>query len=115
MTRLATLRVEGSEQACLQTPAGFLPLNSRDLEKLGSRSLSGNAVLFAPLHRRPSKIWGIGLSYWEHAADLDEQTPTGEPASFMKPDSTIIRSGDLHDPRQPGARPEGVNDKAGLR
>jgi 2-keto-4-pentenoate hydratase/2-oxohepta-3-ene-1,7-dioic acid hydratase in catechol pathway len=125
--RLATLRVEGHEQACLQTPSGFLPLElinqrlgtgwptellpliaanqldglrewaasfSRDLEKLGSVSLSGDAVVFAPLYRRPRKIWGIGLNYREHAADLDEKTPTSEPASFLKPDSTIIGSGD---------------------
>jgi 2-keto-4-pentenoate hydratase/2-oxohepta-3-ene-1,7-dioic acid hydratase in catechol pathway len=45
---------------------------------------------FAPLYRKPSKIWGIGLNYKEHAADLSEKTPTTEPASFMKPDTTII-------------------------
>ncbi|MBD3307496.1 fumarylacetoacetate hydrolase [candidate division KSB3 bacterium] len=47
-------------------------------------------VQFAPLYRTPSKIWGIGLNYREHAADLSEKTPTTEPASFMKPDTTII-------------------------
>jgi 2-keto-4-pentenoate hydratase/2-oxohepta-3-ene-1,7-dioic acid hydratase in catechol pathway len=132
--RLATLSIEGNEQACLQTPAGFLPLkqindrlgtrwptemlpliaasqldglreweasHSRDLERLGSVSLSGDAVVFAPLYRRPRKIWGIGLNYREHAADLDEETPTSEPASFLKPDSTIIGSGDaIEIPRQ---------------
>lgn len=30
------------------------------------------------------KIWGIGLSYADHAADLDEIRPDN-PASFMKP------------------------------
>ncbi len=125
--RLATLRVDGAELACLQTRAGLLPLKqinerlgtgwptemlpliaadqldelrdwadsqTRDLEKLGSLSLSGDAVVFAPLYRRPRKIWGIGLNYREHAADLDEKAPTGEPASFMKPDTTIIGSGE---------------------
>ena len=47
-------------------------------------------IVFAPLYRKPSKIWGIGLNYKEHAADLSEKTPTTEPASFMKPDTTII-------------------------
>ncbi|MBM7633010.1 fumarylacetoacetate hydrolase family protein [Geomicrobium sediminis] len=47
-----------------------------------------------PLYRHPSKIWGIGLNYVEHAADLSEVAPNTEPASFMKPDTTIIGSGD---------------------
>lgn len=45
---------------------------------------------FAPPYRHPRKIWGIGLNYREHAADLDEKSPTAEPASFMKPDTSII-------------------------
>src|SRR4028118_1307033 len=44
----------------------------------------------APLYRRPRKIWGIGLNYVEHAGDLDETAPSEEPASFMRPDTTII-------------------------
>jgi 2-keto-4-pentenoate hydratase/2-oxohepta-3-ene-1,7-dioic acid hydratase in catechol pathway len=47
-------------------------------------------LVFAPLVRRPRKIWGIGLNYRAHAADLAEESPTAEPASFMKPDTTII-------------------------
>lgn len=47
-------------------------------------------VVFLPLYRHPRKIWGIGLNYKAHAEDLSEQTPTQEPASFMKPDTTII-------------------------
>ncbi|MET3505811.1 fumarylacetoacetate hydrolase family protein [Halalkalibacter oceani] len=43
-----------------------------------------------PLYRHPRKIWGIGLNYVEHAADLSEKAPNTEPASFMKPDTTII-------------------------
>ncbi|MGP4061048.1 fumarylacetoacetate hydrolase family protein [Halobacillus sp. H74] len=49
---------------------------------------------YGPLYRHPSKIWGIGLNYVDHASDLDEQAPQGEPASFMKPDTTIIGHGD---------------------
>ena len=51
-------------------------------------------AVFGPLYRHPRKIWGIGLNYREHAADLDEVSPTAEPGSFMKPDTTIIGPGD---------------------
>ncbi len=47
-------------------------------------------ICFAPLYRRPEKIWGIGLNYKAHAADLSEKLPTSEPASFMKPCTSII-------------------------
>lgn len=52
------------------------------------------AAAYAPPYRRPRKIWGIGLNYVEHAGDLSESAPSTEPASFMKPDTTIIGSGD---------------------
>ena len=51
-------------------------------------------ISFAPLYRRPRKIWGIGLNYKAHAQDLSEKAPETEPASFMKPDTTIIGHGD---------------------
>jgi 2-keto-4-pentenoate hydratase/2-oxohepta-3-ene-1,7-dioic acid hydratase in catechol pathway len=51
-------------------------------------------ISFAPLYRRPRKIWGIGLNYQAHAQDLSEKAPETEPASFMKPDTTIIGHGD---------------------
>ncbi|MBB4933358.1 2-keto-4-pentenoate hydratase/2-oxohepta-3-ene-1,7-dioic acid hydratase in catechol pathway [Lipingzhangella halophila] len=44
---------------------------------------------FEAPYRHPHKIWGIGLNYVEHAADLTESVPD-EPASFMKGDHTII-------------------------
>jgi 2-keto-4-pentenoate hydratase/2-oxohepta-3-ene-1,7-dioic acid hydratase in catechol pathway len=47
-------------------------------------------VKYAPLYRKPSKIWGIGLNYVEHAKDLSEKNPTDIPASFMKAFTTII-------------------------
>ena len=53
-----------------------------------------NQVSYAPLYRHPRKIWGIGLNYVEHAADLHEVSPNTEPASFMKPDTTIIGHGE---------------------
>jgi 2-keto-4-pentenoate hydratase/2-oxohepta-3-ene-1,7-dioic acid hydratase in catechol pathway len=52
-------------------------------------------IEFAPLYRQPRKIWGIGLNYVEHASDLSEKAPSTEPASFMKPDTTIIGPGDV--------------------
>ncbi len=51
-------------------------------------------ISFAPLFRRPRKIWGIGLNYQAHAKDLSEKAPETEPASFMKPDTTIVGHGD---------------------
>ncbi|WP_211655558.1 fumarylacetoacetate hydrolase family protein [Planococcus alpniumensis] len=50
---------------------------------------------YAPLYRHPRKIWGIGLNYAEHAADLKQVSPDTEPASFMKPDTAIIGPGDV--------------------
>jgi 2-keto-4-pentenoate hydratase/2-oxohepta-3-ene-1,7-dioic acid hydratase in catechol pathway len=49
---------------------------------------------FAPLYRHPSKIWGIGLNYVDHAGDLAEKAPTLAPASFAKFDTTIIGPGE---------------------
>lgn len=71
--------------------------NSGRDELMGS--LRGNLIPFeratvSPLYRRPRKIWGIGLNYREHAADLSEKAPETEPASFLKPDTTIIGHGD---------------------
>ncbi len=52
--------------------------------------ISEEAAVVAPLYRHPRKMWGIGLNYVEHAEDLSEVAPNTEPASFMKPDTTII-------------------------
>jgi 2-keto-4-pentenoate hydratase/2-oxohepta-3-ene-1,7-dioic acid hydratase in catechol pathway len=67
-------QTEGKEQAA-ELEAIFIPFQQ---------------VEYAPLYRHPRKIWGIGLNYVEHAADLDEKAPNTEPASFLKPDTTII-------------------------
>lgn len=61
--------------------------SSREVEKL---CIPQESVKYAPLYLRPRKIWGIGLNYKAHAEDLSENTPKSEPASFMKPDTTII-------------------------
>lgn len=46
------------------------------------------SVTFTAPYRRPHKIWGIGLNYADHAADLSEKAPD-QPASFIKGDHTI--------------------------
>lgn len=48
---------------------------------------------FTAPYRHPRLIWGIGLNYRDHAADLAEIVPE-EPASFIKGDHTIIGPGD---------------------
>jgi len=64
---------------------------SGDIESL---TVPEESVQFPPLYRGPRKIWGIGLNYKAHAEDLSEKVPTSEPASFMKPDTTITGYGD---------------------
>jgi 2-keto-4-pentenoate hydratase/2-oxohepta-3-ene-1,7-dioic acid hydratase in catechol pathway len=68
--------------------AWFTTKGKEELEVLPALSLKN--IDFAPLYRHPRKIWGIGLNYKEHASDLHEVAPNTEPASFMKPDTTII-------------------------
>jgi 2-keto-4-pentenoate hydratase/2-oxohepta-3-ene-1,7-dioic acid hydratase in catechol pathway len=65
-------------------------LSGAALDELLGRAFPASGVEHGPLYRRPRKIWGIGLNYAEHAEDLDEVSPADEPASFMRPDTTII-------------------------
>jgi 2-keto-4-pentenoate hydratase/2-oxohepta-3-ene-1,7-dioic acid hydratase in catechol pathway len=51
------------------------------------------SVTFGAPYRHPRLIWGIGLNYVDHAADLSEQVPD-EPASFIKGDHTVIGPGE---------------------
>lgn len=51
------------------------------------------SLRFGPLYRHPRMIWGIGLNYRDHAADLNAVYPD-EPASFIKGDQTVIGPGD---------------------
>lgn len=53
-----------------------------------------NQVHFTFPFNEPSKILGIGLNYRDHARDLDVATPD-EPASFMKPRTTIVGPDDV--------------------
>lgn len=76
-------------------------LSTNSKEKLFAGAIPHGQVTYGPLYRHPRKIWGIGLNYVEHASDLKEASPTQEPASFMKPDTTIIGPGDsIRLPRQ---------------
>jgi 2-keto-4-pentenoate hydratase/2-oxohepta-3-ene-1,7-dioic acid hydratase in catechol pathway len=118
--RIASPGAEQNSVACVVTPGGALPLDQLNLE-FGTRFptnlfelvagnylpelkalLEGHApaqglpvdeLAWGPPFRRPGKIWGIGLNYREHARDLDEVVPA-QPASFMKPATSIIGYGD---------------------
>ncbi len=68
----------------------FFQNNDALARKLKEGGIPKKSIQFAPLYRRPRKIWGIGLNYKAHAEDLSEKVPVSEPASFMKPDTTII-------------------------
>jgi 2-keto-4-pentenoate hydratase/2-oxohepta-3-ene-1,7-dioic acid hydratase in catechol pathway len=112
--RLCTIRLEGEETAAVVVADGVVPIKRvnahlgrawptdlltllrqglspvllRDAERTPG-AIAPWDVTFAPLYRRPRKIWGIGLNYRDHAADLAAPFPS-EPASFMKGDHTII-------------------------
>ena len=116
--RLVTIRQRGREEAAVVLPYGVAPVREvygpsregADLlsllesgryyelkEAYGRGEVRGGAtsqISYAPLYRRPRKIWGIGLNYVEHADDLSESASADEPASFMRPDTTIIGPGD---------------------
>ena len=64
--------------------------NKTNFTKDASLAVQTDSVQFSPLYEHPRKIWGIGLNYADHAKDLSEKTPEEIPASFMKPDTTII-------------------------
>ena len=60
----------------------------------GMETIPAAEMVYAPLYRKCSRIWGIGLNYRDHAGDLAEKTPTGIPASFIKNEFTICGHGD---------------------
>lgn len=69
-----------------------------DLSSLASRAPDSafqpnDSVTFVAPYRHPRLIWGIGLNYQDHAADLSENVPD-EPASFVKGDHTVIGPGE---------------------
>lgn len=74
---------------------GWFEKNDPSVEELEELILHEEKIQYGPLYRHPRKIWGIGLNYQDHAKDLSEKLPTSEPASFMKPDTTIIGFNDI--------------------
>lgn len=118
--RFATIKLDGREQAAVLAKSGWIPITRinagadtgfpetlgglitadcrAEIESILARSdapaaLADEEVDFGPPMRRPGKIWGIGLNYGDHAADLDEKTPE-QPASFMKPTTAVIGPGE---------------------
>jgi 2-keto-4-pentenoate hydratase/2-oxohepta-3-ene-1,7-dioic acid hydratase in catechol pathway len=57
--------------------------------RLGMGGRTPQELQYAPPYLTPPKIWGIGLNYVEHATDLKVKLPE-EPASFMRPCTSII-------------------------
>ncbi|MBV1849567.1 fumarylacetoacetate hydrolase family protein [Catellatospora tritici] len=64
------------------------------LTELGDDLGYQGPVVFAPLLREPPKLWGAGLNYARHAADLEVEQPEGMPGSYLRPSSTVIGDGD---------------------
>jgi 2-keto-4-pentenoate hydratase/2-oxohepta-3-ene-1,7-dioic acid hydratase in catechol pathway len=108
MTRLAR---DVSGTVLLGDEGGFVPLSAaasglngmRDALRAGAdgslklgeptaNAVPESAVRFAEPVADPGKLWGIGLNYAEHAADLYEVRPD-EPASFMKPSTALTGPG----------------------
>lgn len=65
-------------------------LEHDDLARILNLLIPSSEIPYAPPYRNPGKIWGIGLNYQEHAADLDAAPPSDYPVGFLKPDTTII-------------------------
>lgn len=115
--RFASILVDGEPRAAVVHPtkgvatvADLLPGLHGDLMHLIANQRTGEVevaaeaahegsfrppdqVRYTAPYRSPRKIWGIGLNYVDHAADLAEVVPD-EPASFIKGDHTIIGPGD---------------------
>lgn len=84
----------GAERSLAALGTRLALADNADLSAITAAGTPFSDCRFGPLYRHPRKIWGIGLNYREHASDLREKSPTEEPASFMKADTTIIGPGD---------------------
>ncbi|SDU31414.1 fumarylacetoacetate hydrolase family protein [Jiangella alkaliphila] len=115
--RLASILVDGAPRAAVVHPtkgvavvADLLPEFTGDVmsliadrrgDEVDEAVAEADPGLFRPAdevtytapYRNPPKIWGIGLNYVDHAADLAEVVPD-EPASFIKGNHTIIGPGE---------------------
>jgi 2-keto-4-pentenoate hydratase/2-oxohepta-3-ene-1,7-dioic acid hydratase in catechol pathway len=107
--QLATIRRDGREEPALVDGDRVVPVRTLDpgfagtaldvirdghfarlaAAAAGVEGTPSAEVVFTAPYRTPRKIWGIGLNYQEHAADLAESAPD-QPASFLKADHTII-------------------------
>jgi len=65
-----------------------------NIKTTGFKTIPLSEAQLCKPYTNPPKIWGIGLNYRDHANDLKAQHPTDEPASFMKPATSIIGPGD---------------------
>ncbi len=68
----------------------YLTEGKKQIAKFTEAAIPLTEARFGPLYRNPRKISGIGLNFVDHASDLSEKAPSTEPASFFKPDTTII-------------------------
>jgi len=76
----AALPGASSVRAALPRATDGLPA----LDDATAERVPRSGVTLGPVLDRPGKLFGIGLNYADHAADLDE-APPDEPASFFKP------------------------------
>lgn len=65
---------------------------SLDSERLPRSGWRVGNLRFAPPLARPNKIWGIGLNFREHAADLAAAT-SDDPLAWMRPATTLAGDG----------------------
>ncbi|WP_313693002.1 fumarylacetoacetate hydrolase family protein [Halorarum halobium] len=68
------------------------PDGLRDLDGVPADRTPRETLSFGPFVDEPGKLFGIGLNYADHAADLSEDPPE-EPASFFKPASAATGPG----------------------
>lgn len=80
--------LESVREALPRAAASSLP----DVDAAPAERIDPTHLQLGPPLAKFGTLWGIGLNYAEHAGDLDEDRPD-EPASFMKPTSTVVGPG----------------------
>lgn len=101
MTRLART---AAGEPLVGDADGFVPLSAADPTATSTEDalrhgipdpddatadrIPASAIRFGTPLASFGKLWGIGLNYADHASDLSEDPPE-EPASFMKPATTL--------------------------
>jgi len=68
------------------------PTGLDDVDDATAGRVPHEHLTFGPPIDRPGKLFGIGLNYADHAADLSEDPPE-EPASFFKPSTAATGPG----------------------